>query len=328
MPRNSSTGVYTPPANSWNPAVSGQPISSSDWAATQSDYSTALNHVASSTRALYPTTGQVQDSGFMWGGTSGGTATALTITLSPAITAYATGQTFRFKVGTAGGATPTLAVNGLAAKKLYVPTLAGATQMQTGDLVAGAVVTVVYDAALDSAAGGFIQDVPPVGWVPLSTATAAGGGSTLTLTIPAGYSQFRVTGYSLIPSSNAQITAQISTNNGVSYDGGASDYGRTYLFQTSTQNAGQSSGTAMFVSDASFAGGPITFNAHLHPGVASTSGARLYGNTTALNSAGTEYYAGFFVGTRNSNGRITNLRFSISAGTLSAGGAITLEGLR
>lgn len=321
-----SNGVYTLPNAPFVPGTLGDaaPVNGNF-----SDIASALTRSAATTRAQYPLVSQVQDGAFLWAGTSSGTATALTIGLSPAVTAYATGQTFRFKVGsTAGGDNPTLSVNGLAARKIYVPTFSGPSQAQTGDLPSDIAVTVIYDAALDGGTGGFIVDATPLGWTVLSRATAPGSGSTLTLTIPAGYAQFRLTGYSLIPSSNAQITAQISTNNGASYDGGASDYGRVFSFQSTTLNAGQTAGTAMIVSDTSFAGSPIFFNAHLHPGVASASGARLYGITTALNSAGTEYYNGPFMSTRNSNTRITNIRFSVSAGTLAAGGAITLEGLR
>jgi hypothetical protein len=43
MPRNPSTGVYTAPDNSWNPAVAGTVIDPDDWNATQDDYAAALN---------------------------------------------------------------------------------------------------------------------------------------------------------------------------------------------------------------------------------------------------------------------------------------------
>lgn len=64
------------------------------------------------------------------------------ITVTPAITAYATGQVFTFKVGTANTGAATLAVSGLSAitiKKDYNLDLA------TGDLVANRIVQVVYD---------------------------------------------------------------------------------------------------------------------------------------------------------------------------------------
>lgn len=66
-------------------------------------------------------TGQVQDGSFVWCGTAGGTKNALTLTPSPAITAYATGQKFRFKVGsTASDSTVTVAISGLATKAVEI----------------------------------------------------------------------------------------------------------------------------------------------------------------------------------------------------------------
>ena len=143
MPRNASTGVYTPPANSWNPAQPDTVISSADWNALRADMATALNHAPSTTRALHPTTGQVQDGAFVWGGTAGGTADALTLTLTPPITAYAEGLTVRFRVGPATNntTTPTLAINGLEA---YTITKYDGTSLSDGDLPANAVVEVVY----------------------------------------------------------------------------------------------------------------------------------------------------------------------------------------
>lgn len=145
MPRSASTGVYTAPSNSFNPAVTNTTIGSAAWNATQADYVTALAHTASTTRALYPITSQVQDGALLWGGTAGGTADALTITLTPAITAYAAGQTFRFVAASANAtATPTLAVNGLAAT---VITRGDGSPLLAGDIAAGSVIEIVYNAA-------------------------------------------------------------------------------------------------------------------------------------------------------------------------------------
>jgi hypothetical protein len=143
MPRSASTGVYTAPSNSFNPAVTNTTIGSAAWNATQADYVTALAHTASTTRALYPTTAQVQDGAFLWGGTAGGTADALTITLTPAITAYAAGQIFQFiAASTNATATPTINVNGVGVKT--IKRQSGAA-IQAGDISAGAVVQVAYN---------------------------------------------------------------------------------------------------------------------------------------------------------------------------------------
>lgn len=62
--------------------------------------------------------GQVQDGDFIWLGTTGGTAAAQTASATPAITAYKTGQVFRFisNFYTAPEAAVTLNLNGIGAK--------------------------------------------------------------------------------------------------------------------------------------------------------------------------------------------------------------------
>lgn len=62
----------------------------------------------------YAAAGQVQNGSLLWGGTAGGTSTALTISLTPAIGAYAAGQRFAFIAASNSGGATTLAVNGLA----------------------------------------------------------------------------------------------------------------------------------------------------------------------------------------------------------------------
>ncbi len=135
MPFNGS-GIYSLPAG--NPVVTGTTISSS-WAnSTLSDIGTALTACLTKSGESTPTAnipmgtfkltgmgvgsaatdsvtlGQAQAAAFAWCGTSGGSANAQTLTPSPAITAYAAGQTFRFKAGYSNAGATTLAISGLA----------------------------------------------------------------------------------------------------------------------------------------------------------------------------------------------------------------------
>ena len=69
-----------------------------------------------SARDQYAAMGQVQDGAGIWCGTAGGTADAITLTPSPAITAYAAGQRFDFKSGaSANTGAVTFAISGLSA---------------------------------------------------------------------------------------------------------------------------------------------------------------------------------------------------------------------
>jgi hypothetical protein len=97
-----------------------------------------------SARNHYAAAGQVQDGAFLWGGTAAGTADARTIAPTPAITAYAAGQIFRFINGAAANTgAATLAVSGLTATAIRKGV--AATELAAGDLPADAAVEVLFD---------------------------------------------------------------------------------------------------------------------------------------------------------------------------------------
>lgn len=144
MPINTSTGVYSAPSNSWNPAVADTVINSDDWNAIRNDMADALSRVSATTRALWPLTSQVQDGAFMWGGTASGTANALAVALTPAITAYIAGLKISFITGASPNTgAATLAVNGLSA--LAINTGDGTAPLAPGDLPPSSLVTVMHD---------------------------------------------------------------------------------------------------------------------------------------------------------------------------------------
>ena len=94
-------------------------------------------------RNNYAAIGQVQDGSFIWCGTSGGTANAQTLTPSPAITAYAAGQVFRFIAGFTPTATVTLNVSGVGAKSIIADQLGTATGSLS--FMKGTLIEVLYD---------------------------------------------------------------------------------------------------------------------------------------------------------------------------------------
>jgi len=94
-------------------------------------------------RDSYATLGQAQDGTAIWGGTSGGTANAQTLTLSPAITAYAAGQRFRFIAGFTNTAAATLNVNGVGA--INIITQSTGVSLPSNYLSIGAQYEVVYN---------------------------------------------------------------------------------------------------------------------------------------------------------------------------------------
>lgn len=79
----------------------------------------------------------------LWGGTSGGTAQAQTVSMSPAPAAYAAGMVVAFRAGnTNTAAAPTLNVNSLGAKTLK---RANGTAIRAGDIVQNGIYHAVYD---------------------------------------------------------------------------------------------------------------------------------------------------------------------------------------
>lgn len=165
MPRNGS-GTYTRPHDWTTDAGNGLNISSSRMDADSDDMATAItnslakdgqttptanlpmggfrhtNVGVGSARTHYLQIGQHQDGGTLYGGTAGGTANAITATLAPAITAYATGQTFSFKAASANTSTTTVNFNGVGAKTIK---RADGSNLQANDIKSGALVTVQYD---------------------------------------------------------------------------------------------------------------------------------------------------------------------------------------
>ncbi len=75
-----------------------------------------------------------------------GSTDAYACTLSPAITAYVTGTKYRFKANTANTSGATIAFNGITSAKTITKTVGGiTTALDTGDIVAGQWVDLVYD---------------------------------------------------------------------------------------------------------------------------------------------------------------------------------------
>lgn len=122
-------------------------------------------------RTDYAATGQVQDGSFLWCGTATGTADAITLTPSPAITAYAAGQTFRFISSAANTGAVTVAVSGLAAKAV---TKSGTTALVANDILSGAVYDIVYDGTQFQ-----VNLVIPANLVTTDTAQTISGNKTL-----------------------------------------------------------------------------------------------------------------------------------------------------
>ena len=130
--------------------------------------------------------------------TVAGTGDAITVTLSSSITAYATGQIFRFIAGAANTTAVTLNVNGIGIKAIRK--ISGGTDVAlvSGDILAGDTYTLIYRATANAAAGG---------WVMIGVASLA---SYLT-TATAASTYLPLTGKTLTDSLNYAVTQTIAS---------------------------------------------------------------------------------------------------------------------
>ena len=155
----------SPPASDF-PAVTGTAIDSTKYNNVINDIATALTGslacngesviTANFAMGAYKITGlgaatartdaaslaNVQDGTGVYVGTVGGTADAITLTVSPAITSYAAGQEFRFIAGGANTTATTVNVSAVGVKSV---TKFGSTALVAGDIASGALVTIKYD---------------------------------------------------------------------------------------------------------------------------------------------------------------------------------------
>lgn len=161
MPR--SSGTYSLPAG--NPVVTGTTISSSTHNTTMSDIATALTASLAKdgqttpsanlpmgtyrhtgvgnalARDQYASVAQVQDGSLVTLSAVSGTNT-ITATAPLSVSAYASGQCFRFVAAGANTGAATININSIGAKSI---TKSGSTALVGGDIPSGAVCDVVYD---------------------------------------------------------------------------------------------------------------------------------------------------------------------------------------
>ena len=93
-------------------------------------------------RTHYGKVSQIQDGSYSWCGTAGGTANAITLTPSPAITAYAAGQRFQFVAASNNTGPVTVNINGVGLEDI---TKRGSDALSSGDIVSGGLVEIFYD---------------------------------------------------------------------------------------------------------------------------------------------------------------------------------------
>jgi hypothetical protein len=168
---------------------------------------TSMTGLTAPTVAANPMRAQDEQIQLVTAFTTAGTATAFTLTPTPAITANAANQRFRVKFNAAAGATPTLAVSGQATLNLKYYDSTGTKQAITATQVP---INWVSDVSNDGTDWVVLQTVPPV--QKFSAVSAISGNTVLTT---AAYGQYYYT------SGTTQITLPVSA---------AADVGKSITF--------------------------------------------------------------------------------------------------
>lgn len=102
---------------------------------------TGVDPASGASRTEYVSGAVAQNGGFSWCGAAGGTANALTLSPTPALTSYVAGQVFRFIAAANNTNTVTVEVSGLAAKAVQK----GTSALAAGDIDNGKTYEIVYD---------------------------------------------------------------------------------------------------------------------------------------------------------------------------------------
>lgn len=142
-----------------------------------------VNVASATARTDAPTVAQVQDGSFIWLGTTSGSANAQTANATPAITAYAAGQKFRFKAGFTNTGATTLQINGIAGPK-NIFDIATNAALRSDQILANYIYEVIYDGTQ------FVLLEPNRNWISYTPTITQGSAVAKTV----GYAKYRIDG--------------------------------------------------------------------------------------------------------------------------------------
>ncbi len=265
-------------------------------------------------RTDYAALGQTQNGAFLWGGTAGGTANALTVSLNPPITAYAAGQKFRFISGaSANTGAVTLNVNSLGAVALNKGD--GTIALGVGDIPASAIIEALYDGTrfrLASVGAGL-----PSGLIYSAAFSAV---SNIDIALPSIYKFFEFRGFFTPGTNQAALILRTSTTGAAPFDSGASDYVTTRVDATSgavTPSSATLSYIQLTQAANNAAGQNMTFSGDLTP-ADGTNVTRVNSRYGGAGDTGGGAFTGqgFYHGLRSNATAVTALRFAPVSGTM------------
>ena len=250
---------------------------------------------------------------------AGGSANALTVTLSPVPPALIAGLWVRTLATYTNTGAATLSVNGGTAKNIYRSANGTLGGLVGGEILAGGLYDLVYDGTQFQLLGATPQSSTPTGLELLQIATASNSSSLTFTGLTSAFENYQFVITHLRNSAAATLIMRI---NGSS----SSSYKRTYITIDSTgvTNASGTAETGMVVSniDDSLSGANGVVNLSAVSGRNPTIAAQCtYGETSAVPKL--KIAGGLYTGT----GQVTSVTFIPTTGTL-YNGNIKLFGLK
>lgn len=271
---------------------------------------------------------------------AGGTADALTLTVSPVPAAYATYQRFVFKAASDNTTSATINVNSLGVKTIKKRTTSGVADLTGGEIQQDGIYAIVYDGTYFQLED-FAQGEISTDYELLATATASAS-ATLDFesVITSTYDSYVFVISNIRPATDgSQLVMRTSTNNGSTYDSTAANYISVYEYKildgsavVSSSNIGNLSSTYLNIAGGSSA----TIGSAAAEGVSGTVTLLSPSGTTRTKTimasgiyqgiTGTEYSFEVF-GYRNATTDIDAVRFLMDSGNITSG-SIRLYGRR
>lgn len=271
--------------------------------------------------------------------TTGGTATAYTLTLTTAPAALTDGLSFwaTANITSTGGATTLIVTpsGGAAFASKKIKTYAAGTEQDptAGSLIAGQHYYFQYDSAADSAAGAYLLINPSSDGLVLIKSTTAAAASTIDFTSGlTGFTAFRLIA-ALYGSASASLGLRVSPNAGVSFYSSSGEYhwSAYSVDHTGVESVTASSTTGTYAligavggaSSTSFAG---VVNAHIQNATAAVAYAHFISDCAWTDGSGFRKRTNTGGRANTGTGTFDALRVFATSGTLT--GTVSLYGIR
>jgi len=208
--------------------------------------------------------------------TVGGTGDAITLTNSPAITAYATGQTFCFKAGSANTTATQVNVDGKGLKDVKKMNKGALAALVANDIISGGIYDILYDGTQFQIKGLSEGPYTSGSLVYLATYTASSSATIdIDSKLSSTYDDYLIVIDDLLPASTADLWLRMSVDNGSTFDAG-SNYRYSNLNDATLNNNSNNTDSKIVCSNHSNSlatSGGLSGSIYLH-NVNSTSGTQ------------------------------------------------------